>query len=192
VTDSGSFLIIPAHSSARGPRDPCFRHQTFTRTYTDCGLGLKILVSAVQSRPSPPFISHTSPSRNVCCSEFVTEFVTNSGTLQRIPAHEVVSEYVGLAQVASGSNEPCSRGRSREVTIYWAGHSRKHRSRQWARERFSRACLTTSSRRQFRDVVADICTPALGAGSRRFKSSHPDHSYNARDVTVVRVLCGLV
>jgi hypothetical protein len=88
VTDSGSFLIIPAHSSAQGHRSPCLRHQTFTRTYTDCGLGLKILVSAVQSRPSPPFISHSCPSENFSQAEFVTRFVTNSGTLQRIPAHE--------------------------------------------------------------------------------------------------------
>jgi hypothetical protein len=56
------------------------------------GEGLKILVSAVQSRPSPPFISHSSPSRNFRCSEFVTKFVTNSGTLQRLPAHKAYSE----------------------------------------------------------------------------------------------------
>jgi hypothetical protein len=69
------------------------------------------------------------PTTEFSLSEFVTKFVTNSGTLWRIPAHEVVSEYVVPAQVASGRNEPCSRCRSCEVTIYWAGHSRKHRSR---------------------------------------------------------------
>ena len=64
VPNSGAFLITPAHSSARRRRDPCLRHQTFTHTYRDQGLGLKILVSAVQSRPSPPFFSATCPSEN--------------------------------------------------------------------------------------------------------------------------------
>src|SRR6266851_6907258 len=45
--------------------------QVLTRTYTHTGLGLKILVSAVQSRPSPPFISNSCPSRNFLRSEFV-------------------------------------------------------------------------------------------------------------------------
>jgi len=52
------------------------------------GLGLKILVSAVQSRPCPPLFSSSCPSVNFLPTEFVTRFVTNSGTLQHIPAHE--------------------------------------------------------------------------------------------------------
>jgi hypothetical protein len=44
VLNSGAFLITPAHSSARGRRDPCLRHQTFTHTYRDQGPGLKNLV----------------------------------------------------------------------------------------------------------------------------------------------------
>src|SRR5258705_1855072 len=44
-----------ARSSARRRRrDPSLRQQAFTRTYTNTGLGLKILVSAVRSRPSDP------------------------------------------------------------------------------------------------------------------------------------------
>jgi hypothetical protein len=49
--------------------------------------GLKILVSAVQSRPSPPFISASCPSENFSRTDFVPRFVPNSGTLQRIAAH---------------------------------------------------------------------------------------------------------
>src|SRR5713101_9265960 len=49
--------------------------------------GLKILVSAVQSRPCPPLFSASCPSPIFLRREFVTRFVTNSGTLQRIPAH---------------------------------------------------------------------------------------------------------
>lgn len=45
VTDSGSFLITAAHSSARGRRDSAVPHQTVTPTYTDCGIGLIILCS---------------------------------------------------------------------------------------------------------------------------------------------------
>jgi carboxymethylenebutenolidase len=60
VPNSGAFLITLEYSSARCRRDPCLRSQTFTRTYTHSGLGLKILVSAVQSRPSPPFVSRDS------------------------------------------------------------------------------------------------------------------------------------
>jgi len=48
------------------------------------GPGLKILVSAVQSRPCPPLISANCPSRIFLRGELVTRFVTNSGTLQRI------------------------------------------------------------------------------------------------------------
>jgi hypothetical protein len=48
--------------------------------------GLKILVSAVQSRPSPPFISNSCSSWDLSKFERVTSSVTNSGTLQRIPA----------------------------------------------------------------------------------------------------------
>jgi hypothetical protein len=82
VTDSGSFLITPAHSSARRRQGPLVPHQTVTRTYTRRGLGLKILVSAVQSRPCPPLFSASCPSPIFLRREFVTRFVTNSGTLQ--------------------------------------------------------------------------------------------------------------
>src|SRR5262250_519725 len=51
------------------------------------GSGLKILVSAVQSRPCPPLFSASCPLRNSPSVEFVPRFVPNSGTLQRIPAH---------------------------------------------------------------------------------------------------------
>ena len=50
--------------------------------------GLKILVSAVQSRPCPPFFSAGCPLRNSPRLEFVPRFVPNSGTLQITPAHE--------------------------------------------------------------------------------------------------------
>jgi hypothetical protein len=65
VPNSGAFLIIPARSSARGRRNPPVPHQTVTRTYTTRGIGLKILVSAVQSRPCPPRspFGRPSPSR---------------------------------------------------------------------------------------------------------------------------------
>jgi len=46
--------------------------------------GLKILVSAVQSRSRPPFFLATCPPKNFSQSEVVP----NSGTLQRIPARE--------------------------------------------------------------------------------------------------------
>jgi len=49
--------------------------------------GLKILVSAVQSRPCPPLFSASCPSPIFLRGEFVTRFVTNSGTLRNIPAH---------------------------------------------------------------------------------------------------------
>ncbi len=55
VPKSSAFLITPAHSSTLGRRDSAVRHQTVTRSYTFRGIGLKILVSAVQSRPCPPF-----------------------------------------------------------------------------------------------------------------------------------------
>jgi hypothetical protein len=57
VTNSDTFQIILEHSSAQGRCGPVLPQSTLTRTYTNCGLGLKILVSAVQSRPSPPFLS---------------------------------------------------------------------------------------------------------------------------------------
>ena len=47
------------------------------------GCGLKILVSAVQSRPCPPLFSTSCPFPNSRASAFVP----NSGTLRRIPAH---------------------------------------------------------------------------------------------------------
>src|SRR3990172_7854624 len=47
---------------------------------------LKILVSAVQSRPCPPFFSTGCPPRN----SSRIEFVPNSGTLQRIPARDLL------------------------------------------------------------------------------------------------------
>jgi hypothetical protein len=50
--------------------------------------GLKILVSAVQSRPSPPFFSAICLSGNFSRTDFVPRFVPNSGTLQCIPVHE--------------------------------------------------------------------------------------------------------
>ena len=87
------FKLTPDRSSSfqrTWPSGPLFSQQTFTSTYGDQGLGLKILVSAVQSRPSPPFISKSCPSEIFRRDEFVTKFVTNSGTLQRIPAHEDV------------------------------------------------------------------------------------------------------
>ena len=49
---------------------------------------LKILVSAVQSRPCPPFFSTGCPPPDFLQSKFVPKFVPNSSTLQRIPAHE--------------------------------------------------------------------------------------------------------
>jgi hypothetical protein len=87
VPNSSALERIPAHSSARRHRALLFREQAVTHTYANCGLGLKILVSAVQSRPSPPFFSATCPSENFPRSELVPRFVPNSGTLQRIPAH---------------------------------------------------------------------------------------------------------
>jgi hypothetical protein len=45
VTDSGLFLITREHSSARGRREPRVPHQAVTHTYTDSGIGLKILCS---------------------------------------------------------------------------------------------------------------------------------------------------
>src|SRR5882724_5539034 len=87
VPHLGAFLIIPAHSSARGRRESSVPHQTVARTYTTRGIGLKILVSAVQSRPCPPFFSAGCPLRNSPSIEFVPRFVPNSGTLQRIRGH---------------------------------------------------------------------------------------------------------
>ncbi len=49
--------------------------------------GLKILVSAVQSRPCPPLLSTSCPPVNFPRSKFVPRFVPNSGTLGSIPAH---------------------------------------------------------------------------------------------------------
>jgi hypothetical protein len=49
VTDSGAFLIVRDPSSAAGPRDPRLWHQTFTRAYANCCLGLMIEPIAAQS-----------------------------------------------------------------------------------------------------------------------------------------------
>jgi hypothetical protein len=49
--------------------------------------GLKILVSAVQSRPCPPLFSGSYPSLKFHRIEFVPKFVPTSSTFQRIPAH---------------------------------------------------------------------------------------------------------
>ena len=49
--------------------------------------GLKILVSAVQSRPCPPLFSNSCPSPIFLQREFVPRFVPNSGTLWSIPAY---------------------------------------------------------------------------------------------------------
>jgi hypothetical protein len=85
VPNSSALLIIPAHSSARGRRESLVPQQTLTRTYTDRGIGLKILVSAVQSRPCPPLFSNSCPSEN--SSKFVPSIVPNSGTRWSISAH---------------------------------------------------------------------------------------------------------
>src|SRR5713226_392778 len=66
--------------------------QQITRRSRGMRAGLKILVSAVQARPSPPFFSATCPLGNFSRTDFVPRFVPNSGTLQRIPAHEAYSE----------------------------------------------------------------------------------------------------
>ena len=87
VPNSCAFLIIPAHSSARDRRNPPVPHQTVTCTYEDLGIGLKILVSAVQSRPCPPLLSNTCPLRNSLRNEFVPRFVPTSGTLWSVPTH---------------------------------------------------------------------------------------------------------
>ena len=87
MPNSGSLLIIPAHSSARGRLHHLVPHQAVTRTYTDREIGLKILVSAVQSRPCPPFFSASCPSENFLRCEFVPRFVPNLGTLWITPAH---------------------------------------------------------------------------------------------------------
>jgi len=91
VTDLGSFLIIPAHSSARGHRDLVLPQQVLTRTYTD-GLRPRSENPGVGgSIPSQPTIHFKQlPPENFSQAEFVTRFVTNSGTLQRIPAHEPI------------------------------------------------------------------------------------------------------
>ena len=44
--------------------------------------------------------------------------------------------------------------------------------------------------RRLRGVAQPGSAPALGAGGRRFKSSHPDHTSAARRAAVVRVLSG--
>jgi hypothetical protein len=63
-------------------------HPQIIRPSRGMRAGLKILVSAVQSRPSPPFFSAAYPSENFSRSEFVPRFVPDSGTLPRIPAHQ--------------------------------------------------------------------------------------------------------
>jgi hypothetical protein len=45
--------------------------QQITPASREMGAGLKILVSAVQSRPSPPFISNSCPSANFLSTEVV-------------------------------------------------------------------------------------------------------------------------
>ncbi len=62
-------------------------YRLITRPNLKGRAGLKILVSAVQSRPSPPFLSATSPPGIFARPEFVTGFVPNSGALQPIRAH---------------------------------------------------------------------------------------------------------
>jgi len=52
-----AFLITPEHSSARSPNQLLIAGQVFLRTSTIPSPGLKILVSAVQSRPCPPAFS---------------------------------------------------------------------------------------------------------------------------------------
>ena len=92
------------------------------RTPSPRSAGLKILVSAVQSRPSPPFISNSSPPRNFSCSEFVTKFVTNSGTLQPIPAHEpVFGETPRVERRSLRSSIRWARNR-RAVSLFFAAH----------------------------------------------------------------------
>src|SRR5215470_7820872 len=51
--------------------------------------GLKILVSAVQSRPCPPSFPARCLLRNPPSVEFVPRFVPNSGTLQRTNAFAI-------------------------------------------------------------------------------------------------------
>jgi len=62
-------------------------YQQITRPSREMEAGLKILVSAVQSRPSPPFISDSCPSGILLRDEFVPRFVPNSGAFQRIREH---------------------------------------------------------------------------------------------------------
>ena len=89
VTIGGRFRPFGALSSGCRRKNMPGKFGTYRASSTPPP-GLKILVSAVQSRPSPPFISTNCPSESFSRAEFVTSFVTNSGTFQRIPAHEPV------------------------------------------------------------------------------------------------------
>ncbi len=84
--------------------------------------GLKILVSAVQSRPCPPFFSTGCPLRNSPWIECVPRFVPTSGTLQRIPAHEWAESITSrrpppAARLALGFGHGDSGGGTREGSI---------------------------------------------------------------------------
>ena len=80
------------------------RWRRITHPGKEMPAGLKILVSAVQSRPSPPFNSNSCPPENFSRNDFVPRFVPNSGTLQRIPAHEALCG--GLPRARRRANAP--------------------------------------------------------------------------------------
>ena len=69
---------------------------------------LKILGSAVQSRPCPPFFSTACPLRNSSSIEIVPRIVPNSGTLWSMPARvrtesgDYISE-LGRTHMAAGT-----------------------------------------------------------------------------------------
>ena len=65
----------------------CQRCSTMVAHNQDPWDRLKILVSAVQSRPCPPCVSTSCPPRKSLRIEFVPGFVPISGTLWSIPAH---------------------------------------------------------------------------------------------------------
>ena len=113
------------HSSALQrtmPSELLLRWQAVTHTYGDQGLGLKILVSAVQSRPSPPFFSAICPSENFSRTDFVPRFVPSSGTFQRIPAHEALSEGPRRARRKSLRRSPSHR--VHEAGLPWIAYVR--------------------------------------------------------------------
>jgi len=66
--------------------------------------GLKILVSAVQSRPCPPLFSTSCPLQNSPWIEFVPRFVPNSSTLGIIPAYV----RLGDSRLVGGAQRTCS------------------------------------------------------------------------------------